>query len=152
MGFFNPNTDRDTILTLKRWLENKNKGRSFADYFRECGYRTVGIFDAGEIGRILYEELKDTGIRVEWFVDKNAEGIQWIDGIPVKLMQEVFDLPAVDIVCVSPIYDYEAVNRYLAAQDPQIRDLCNLVCWLEHGHIKMFGEVDEVCAAYERGE
>ena len=34
----------------------------------------------------------------------------------------------------------------------QIRELCSLVCWLEQGHVKMFGEVDEVCAAYERGE
>ncbi len=32
----------------------------------------------------------------------------------------------------------------------QIQELCNKVIWLEHGHIKMAGEADEVCEAYMR--
>jgi len=118
MEFANPNTDRDTILTLKRWLENKNRGKNIADYFHNCGYTSVGILDAGEIGRILYDELKGTDIKVEWFIDKNAEGIVEIDGKPVCLMKDVFTLPKVDIICISPIYDYEAVNRFLVGRDP----------------------------------
>ena len=30
----------------------------------------------------------------------------------------------------------------------QIREMCNRVIWLEHGHTKMIGETEEVCAAY----
>ena len=123
MEFMNPNTDRDTVLTLKRWLENKNKNHSFADYFTECGYGSIGIFDAGEVGRILYDEIKDSCIVVQWFIDKNAEGIETIEGIPVRLMKDVFTLPKVDIVCVSPIYDYEAVSAFLIKHNPEIRTL-----------------------------
>lgn len=32
---------------------------------------------------------------------------------------------------------------------PQIRKMCQHVVWLDHGRVKMFGEVQEVCDAYE---
>jgi len=31
---------------------------------------------------------------------------------------------------------------------PQIREMCNHVVWLEHGHVKMFGDTQTVCDAY----
>ncbi len=31
----------------------------------------------------------------------------------------------------------------------QIRELCSRVLWLEQGHVKMLGDADEVCSAYE---
>lgn len=31
----------------------------------------------------------------------------------------------------------------------QIRDMCNHVVWLEHGHVKMFGDTKTVCDAYD---
>ncbi len=33
----------------------------------------------------------------------------------------------------------------------QIREMCNKVVWLEHGHIKRYGPVEEVCDAYAEG-
>ncbi len=124
MEFANPNEIKDTMQTLKRWLENKNDGKSLADLFREYG-SSIGIMDAGEIGRILYKELRnsDQDMEIRWFVDKNAEGIGSIDGIPVRLMKDVFELERVDIICISPIYDYEAVSTFLMKKDPKIRTI-----------------------------
>jgi len=34
---------------------------------------------------------------------------------------------------------------------PQIRNMCNRVVWLDHGEVKMFGDVQEVCESYQRG-
>jgi len=31
----------------------------------------------------------------------------------------------------------------------QIRELCSHVLWLDHGRVKMYGETEEVCSAYE---
>lgn len=124
MEYANPNENRETIILLKRWLENKNKNRTFADYFHECGYKSVAIMDAGDIGRILYEELKDSDIKVRWFVDRNAEGLHDIDGIPVRMLKDVFDMPTVDVICVSPVYDYEGINKYLVSHDAKYRTLC----------------------------
>ena len=33
----------------------------------------------------------------------------------------------------------------------QIREMCKRVVWLEQGHVKMMGNSDEVCNAYEQG-
>jgi len=31
----------------------------------------------------------------------------------------------------------------------QIREMCNRVLWLDHGHVKMFGDTQQVCDAYQ---
>lgn len=33
----------------------------------------------------------------------------------------------------------------------QIREMCDHVVWLDHGHVKMYGKAKEVCDAYEAG-
>ena len=33
----------------------------------------------------------------------------------------------------------------------QIREMCNKVVWIEHGEVKMMGEANEICDAYEVG-
>ena len=52
-----------------------------------------------------------------------------IDGIPVKLIKQVNTLDEVDIVCISPVYDYEMVTRFLVELKPEIRTiaLCDVV-------------------------
>ena len=32
----------------------------------------------------------------------------------------------------------------------QVRNLCNRVVWLEHGQLKMYGDVKEVCDIYSQ--
>lgn len=34
----------------------------------------------------------------------------------------------------------------------QIREMCDRVIWLDHGHVKMIGETNEICDRYVRGE
>ena len=34
----------------------------------------------------------------------------------------------------------------------QIREMCDRVIWLDHGHVKMIGDTKEVCDRYVRGE
>lgn len=119
----NANALGDTVTLLKRWLENRNNEKTFAEYFKECGYYSVVIFDAGEIGRILYDEIKNMGIIVKCFYDRNAEGIHEIDGIPVLSFSKLKDIPEADIVLVSTIYNYNVVLRMLNNVNPKIRSL-----------------------------
>lgn len=32
----------------------------------------------------------------------------------------------------------------------QVKSLCNKIVWLEHGHMKMFGDTEEICDQYSR--
>ncbi len=119
----NENLNRDGFAMLKRWMENRNAGKTFADYFHECGYRTIGICDAGEIGRLLYEEIKNSDIVVRYFADRNAEGLRMIDKVPVVPLSRIPDMEEVDVLVISPIMDYDAVCSLLAEKDPAIRTL-----------------------------
>lgn len=31
----------------------------------------------------------------------------------------------------------------------QVKEICNKAIWIDHGHIRMMGEAEEVCDAYE---
>ncbi len=119
----NMNSDRDCFITLKRWLENRNRNKTFSDYFHQCGYRTIAIYGAGDMGRLLYEEVKNTDIAVKYFVDRNAEGLREVEGIPVIPVSEIRDGGEVDVLVITPIGNYDEICRLLARQAPEMRTL-----------------------------
>lgn len=119
----NENLSRDGFGMLKKWLENRNAGKTFVDYFHEYGYQTLAVYDAGDLGRLLYEEIRDSDLAVRYFVDRNAEGLRNIDGIPVILPSQIQKMEEVDVLVISPIVDYDAVCRLLAEEMPKIRTL-----------------------------
>ncbi|MEY8480690.1 hypothetical protein AALD74_02400 [Lachnospiraceae bacterium 48-21] len=114
---------REDFALMKRWLENKNAKKSFADYFHQCGYQTIAIHGAGDIGRLLYEEVKESDIQVKYFVDRNGEGIHEIDGIPVITISQIGEMEDVDIVVITFINSYDTMSRRLARYVPEIRTL-----------------------------
>lgn len=119
----NINSDRDCFVTLKRWLENRNQNKKFSDYFHQYGYRTIAIYGAGDLGRLLYEEIKDTDITVKYFVDRNGEGIREIDGIPVITILEMKDKEEVDVLVITPIGNYDTICQTLVRQMPEMRTI-----------------------------
>ncbi len=121
MKLDNENLNREGFVMLKKWLENRNAGKSFADYFLEYGYETIGIYDAGELGKILYDEIRDSAVQVKYFVDRNAEGIRSVDGIPVITLAQIEEMEEVDALLVSPIVNYDTVCKILAERVPKLR-------------------------------
>lgn len=121
--FENKNKEMDCFVTMKRWLENRNSGKSFVDYFDECGYKNIAIYGAGDLGSLLYEELKNTDIVVSYFVDRNAEALGSIDGIPVILLKDVKQQKKVDVIVVTPAGNYDSICRDLVKNVP---DICTL--------------------------
>lgn len=120
---WNPNTDRDTATLLKRWLENRNAGLSFADYLLECDYNQVTIWDAGEIGRLLYHELYGTQVQINMFIDRNAEGIHAINGIPVYPLSQVKQISVESVSLVSTIFNFPEIQRLLLDTNPKLRSI-----------------------------
>lgn len=119
----NINSDRDCFATVKRWLENRNQNKTFLDYFHQYGYQTIAIYGAGDLGRLLYEEIRGTDVTVKYFVDRNAEGIHQIDGIPVITIPEIQDMEEVDALIITPIGNYDAISQVLARHAPEMRTL-----------------------------
>ncbi len=119
----NPNYQNDAISMMKRWLENKNNGKTFAEFFHKYGCKSVIIIDAGEIGRILYKEIKDSDIKVVCFFDRNAEGMRLVENTPVYSFGSINNIPKVDMIIVSPVYSYDDVNRMLIRVNSSIRSM-----------------------------
>ncbi len=127
MGDFdNKNIYFDGYMTMKKWLENRNQGRTFVDYFKECGYNTIAICEITDIGKLLYDEIKDSDINIAFFVDRNAEGLKEIDDIPVVMIQDLEEMQKnnpIDILVISPVIDYNKITRSLAYFAPEIPTL-----------------------------
>lgn len=119
----NDDYENDGFVTMKRWLENRNAGKNFNDYFKDCGYTKIAIYGAGDLGRLLYQEIKDTEIEILWFADRNGEGIHEIDGIPVVTIEKISSMPEVDILVITPVGNYDAISSLLAKVIPQARTL-----------------------------
>ncbi len=114
---------RGNFALMKRWLENKNANKSFVDYFHQCGYKTIAIHGAGDIGKLLYEEVKGSDIQVKYFIDRNGEGIHEIERIPVTTLTHIDEMEDVDIVVITFINSYDSMCRLLARYVPEIRTL-----------------------------
>lgn len=119
----NANKDKDCFVTLKRWLENRNQNRTFSHYFHQYGYQTIAIYGAGDLGRLLYQELKGTDIIVKYFVDRNGEGMHQLDGIPVIPISEIHEMEEVDALIITPIGSYDGICQTLARKLPRMRTL-----------------------------
>lgn len=118
--FENTNKEMDCFVTMKRWLENRNKNHTFVDYFNASGYKTVAIYGAGDLGKLLYEEIKDSNIKVSYFVDRNGEGLKNVDGIPVVMLKDVVNQEQVDVMVVTPAGNFEAISRDIVKNVPQM--------------------------------
>lgn len=110
----------DSFVTMKRWMENRNDGKSLATYFAEHRYRSVGIYGAGDLGRLLWAELKGSSVRVEFFVDRNAESLGQIDGVPVVAMEEITKCAPVDGLIVTPLGIVDEICGELIAILPEL--------------------------------
>ena len=118
--FINNNVHLDSFNTLKRWLENRNKGKTLDEYFKSYGYKTIGIYGAGDLGNLVYEELKNSDIEIAFFVDRNAEGLHEVDTIPVISVSEISSAKKVDVLLITPIGNYEEISKSLAVTNPEL--------------------------------
>ena len=89
---------------LDKWLQIRNKNLGLESYFHDNNMQTVAIYGIGVLGRRLIEQLKLDGITISYGIDKRKSEIN-IDGIQVYAPWD--ELPAVDVVVVTPIYFYE---------------------------------------------
>ncbi len=118
--FENKNCENEGFLTMKRWLENRNRGKTFVEYFHDYGYKNIAIYGAGDLGRLLYDEIKDSDIQISYFVDRNGEGILENNRIKVITVDRIKDMPLVDVIVITPVGNYAEISRALAVEKPEL--------------------------------
>lgn len=116
--------------TLAQWLTNIQNGIGVEDYLKEKGVQTVAIYGMGELGILLYNELKkSTDIQVLYGIDRS--GVCAIDDINVYYPED--DLPNVDLVIVTPIsYMDEIVSELKQTLDCRFASIRDVMYWKEY--------------------
>lgn len=97
---------------LNEWLIIKQTGRSFVEYFDKNQYKTVAIYGMKELGQRLYDELKDSNIKVAYAIDQKADKIY----AEVDIVTPDDDLPKVDVIVVTAIHYFDEIEENLSAK------------------------------------
>lgn len=98
---------------LYLWLKNKLNNKSIEDYFLKNKIKTIAIYGAGNLGELLYDELKNSSkVNIKYLIDqgninKNLYRIQIIK------LEQVSNVEEVDCVVVTPIYAYDSIKENL---------------------------------------
>lgn len=100
----------DNYQLLNHWLEMRNEGHSAAEYFENMGYRHIAIYGMAELANRLSEELLNSGIQIDYGIDKDVS-------CTIARIEEVYslqdELPLTDVIVVTPYYAFESIYKNL---------------------------------------
>lgn len=111
--------DRNRALfrSAADWIEVLESGASLAKYFLDRNYKSVAIYGAGDLGKLLFKALKNKNIVVEYFIDQAADSNRMRYGLPVYLPDELPGLQLVDVIVVTPIFYFDDISKKLLEVD-----------------------------------
>lgn len=98
---------------LNKWIKLKNyTDRGLERYLIEKGYLNVAIYGFGEIGKRLYEELKNSSVNVNYAIERSKKGAY--EELPIYNMEDKLEIT--DIVIVTIVAEVENIIRELWEQ------------------------------------
>lgn len=100
------------FLMMNQWVKVKQEGKNLAGYFEKNGYKKIAIYGMSYAGETLLEELKDSGIKVSYGIDKKADSL-YLD-IDVVSIDDTLD--RVDAVVVTAITFFDEVEEQLSGK------------------------------------
>lgn len=93
---------------LHRWMSVRENGRRMEKLFLAKGWRRIGIYGAGELGKHLWNEFNGTRIEIAFFID--VKGGEY-EGIPIYYPQKI--LERADVIIITPVFAYRNIERML---------------------------------------
>lgn len=99
---------------LLDWIDNMQSNRKIDTFLLENGFEKIAVYGKGTLGFLLYRELQNTDVTIEYFVDQTADEYSSnVEGIPVIKKEELDKMEAVDAIIVTPIHAYENIKTDL---------------------------------------
>jgi hypothetical protein len=92
------------------------------DYLMKNGIKTVAIYDIGEVGQLLYEELKGEQVQVSYLIESvGGNAIEGRYGKKVVGIKEIVFQENVDAIIVTPVYNF--VDIYNSLIDENVESI-----------------------------
>ncbi len=98
------------FLMMNQWVKVKQDGKNLSSYFEKNGYKKIAIYGMSYAGETLADELRNTGTRVAYGIDKNANSVY----CDVDIVSMEDDLETVDAVVVTAITFFEEITAQLS--------------------------------------
>ena len=97
------------MLLLNQWLKIRQEGKELADYFHKNEIGSIAVYGMSYVGERLYDELKDTDIRIAYAIDKNANNIY----AEIDVMLPDAELPQTEAIVVTSVFYYDEIKEKL---------------------------------------
>lgn len=97
------------FILLNHWLELKQEGRTILDYFYQNKIKCIAIYGMSYVGERLYEDLKNSDIKIKYIIDRNAKKIY--SNLDLYLPNDT--LPEVDAIIVTAISYFDEIKTVL---------------------------------------
>ena len=95
---------------MNQWVKVKQEGKNLSEYFEKNGYNKIAVYGMSYAGETLINELRDTKVKVDYGIDKNADAIY----ADVDIFSVNDDLRDVDAVVVTAITFFDEIAEKLS--------------------------------------
>ena len=97
---------------MNRWLLLKQRGVNLSTFLIRQGIHTIAIYGIHHMGQRLYDELRGSGVVVQYAIDRNTGQAMW--DIPLRRPDDRLD--EVEAVVVTPVFDFLEIRDSLSAK------------------------------------
>ncbi len=122
--------DRDYLIleVMNDFFHKVQKGISLKNTIEKLGYKNVGIYGMGRLGRLLYEEINGDLLKLE--IDRNKD----MQYGTVELCTPDGDFSNLDLIIITAMYKVEMIKKYLISRNAcKIMTLQELLAQAEKG-------------------
>lgn len=95
---------------LNQWLILKQSGKNLSEYFQNNHYQTIAIYGMGEMGNRLFDELRDSGIKVVCGIDRESECVY----AEIDIYSPDQTLPEMDVIVVTSTFAFDEIQNALS--------------------------------------
>lgn len=92
-----------------RWITLKEQKNSIEKILKNKDYNSIAIYGLGAMGKHIYEDLKNSDVKVDYAIDVCAGSIY----SDLKIFSMDYDLPKVDAVVVTVTYSFNKIKKQL---------------------------------------
>lgn len=89
---------------LLEWIEMSKNDKAIRRYFEDHNIKTVSIYGAGKLGKFMFRELTERGIKIDYMVDRYVGQINK----ETRMYRPEEKIPETDLMIISA-FDYEEV-------------------------------------------
>lgn len=100
---------KGNLMVLSEWMAFYRCQNTMEKVLEKKGYSVVAVYGMGILGSHLYQELKESRIRVKYIIDRNP-----VKGVyKAEVCGTEAELREIDAVIVTPVYQFEEIKEKL---------------------------------------